>query len=322
MCFSPYWGFARGGGGAKGLGHNLLMQFSSLLAQTWKLISFIFRPSEMIKYPCKACFRPCLGVFLLAGGGGSANLLMQFSSLYSSKMEILKLIFFTIHNDQIPYGKCVLDPHCVLVTLFGNLDRGKEAEAQPAYAIFHSRQLKNGTTGIDEPGKWEDSTALTQSTPSHDFLASNANDESFSANHFANGGSHGQDTVGPHAKPKHHGIANPAAPAARLAARNLGNCHGTGEIVPFVNGTFEWGVVITPFLSILSIVPRHCARLTHFLHPKLSTIHAVPISPQLPTLTLRCACGAQEAVPMGMFAHIATPVSSGCCQSSIIINLQ
>ena len=36
-----------------------------------------------------------------------------------------------------------------------------------------------------------------------------------------------------------------------------------------VNRTFEWGAVIAPFLSVLSIVPRHCARLTYFLHPKL-----------------------------------------------------
>ena len=30
---------------------------------------------------------------------------------------------------------------------------------------------------------------------------------------------------------------------------------GTGEIVPFVNRTVEWGVVIATFLSVLSIVP-------------------------------------------------------------------
>ena len=39
--------------------------------------------------------------------------------------------------------------------------------------------------------------------------------------------------------------ANPAAPAAR----SLSHYHGTWEIVPFVNGTLEWGVVIAPFFG-------------------------------------------------------------------------
>ena len=30
MCFSPYLGIGRGGGGPKGLVHNLLMQFFTL----------------------------------------------------------------------------------------------------------------------------------------------------------------------------------------------------------------------------------------------------------------------------------------------------
>ena len=58
------------------------------------------------------------------------------------------------------------------------------------------------------------------------------------------------------------GGANPAAPAARY----LRNYRETEEIVPFVNRTFEWGVVIATFLSVL---PRRCARLTYFLHPQL-----------------------------------------------------
>ena len=63
-----------------------------------------------------------------------------------------------------------------------------------------------------------------------------------------------------------NGNTNPAEPAAHT----LGNYHGIREIVPFVNRTFEWGVVIATFLSVLSMgVPRHCARLTYFLHPKL-----------------------------------------------------
>ena len=58
---------------------------------------------------CKACFRPYLGVFHhigvlgigLGGGGGSPkelvhNLLMQFFTLDSSKMEVFKTCFFDI----------------------------------------------------------------------------------------------------------------------------------------------------------------------------------------------------------------------------------
>ena len=54
-----------------------------------------------------------------------------------------------------------------------------------------------------------------------------------------------------------------------------------------MNGTFEWAVIFATFLSVLSIVPRYCARLTSFLHPKLREINAVLITPQLMTLTLR-----------------------------------
>ena len=51
--------------------------------------------------------------------------------------------------------------------------------------------------------------------------------------------------------------------------------------------SMEWGVVIATCLSILSIVPRHCACLTYFLHPKLRKINAVLTTPQLIPLTLR-----------------------------------
>ena len=56
------------------------------------------------------------------------NLLMQFSSLGSSKMAIFKTDYFyilNIHNDEISYVKHVLDPLHVLFTLFGCLDGGK-----------------------------------------------------------------------------------------------------------------------------------------------------------------------------------------------------
>ena len=72
-------------------------------------------------------------------------------------------------------------------------------------------------------------------------------------------------------------------------------------MVSFVNRTFEWGVVIATFLSVLSIVPRHCARLTDFLPPKLRKSNALLITLKLITLTLRCmrrACGAQQVLPV------------------------
>ena len=61
------------------------------------------------------CFSPYLGV---AGGGSTKgsrahNLLMQFSSLGNSKIEISETDFFdtlTIQNDQISYVKHVLAP--------------------------------------------------------------------------------------------------------------------------------------------------------------------------------------------------------------------
>ena len=54
---------------------------------------------------------------------------------------------------------------------------------------------------------------------------------------------------------------------ASPAAHNLGNYRGKGESVPFVNSTFEWGVVFATILllSVLSVVPHHCVRLTDFL---------------------------------------------------------
>ena len=71
------------------------------------------------------CFSPYLGVW--RGGGGTKgsrahNLLMQFSGLGSSKMEISETDFFdtlTVQKDQISYAKHVLAPLYVFFTLFG-----------------------------------------------------------------------------------------------------------------------------------------------------------------------------------------------------------
>ena len=75
------------------------------------------------------CFSPYLGV----GGGGAPkgsrahNLLMQFSRLSSSKMEISETDFFdtlTIQKDEISYVKHVLAPLYVFFTLSGCLGGG------------------------------------------------------------------------------------------------------------------------------------------------------------------------------------------------------
>ena len=111
-----------------------------------------------------------------------------------------------------------------------------------------------------------------------------------------------------------------ANPAARPATRNLGNYHGTGEDVHFVTRTFEGGVAIATLLSVLSIVPRHCARLTCFLPPKLREIHAVPTNPQVITLPLRRLWragsnpnGAKNEV---LLAHGEAHASDGCIQGA------
>ena len=78
-------------------------------------------------------------------------MLMQFSSLGSSKMEISETDFFdtlTIQNDQISYAKHVLAPLYAFSPLFGCWGGGggapKGAGAQRAYAVFQPWQLKNG----------------------------------------------------------------------------------------------------------------------------------------------------------------------------------
>ena len=79
---------------------------------------------------CKTCFSPSLCVFhpiwvLGVGGapkGAGHNLLVQFSGLGSSKMEIYETDLFdtmTIQNDEMSYVKHVLAPLYVFFTLFG-----------------------------------------------------------------------------------------------------------------------------------------------------------------------------------------------------------
>ena len=108
-----------------------------------------------------------------------------------------------------------------------------------------SGQARTSVTIIgDKQGQTAQSWAVPQHTPTH---------------------SHNNTPDGENAHTKIHtlllwGTSGHNRGNANPAAHNLGNYRGAGEIVPFVNRTLEWGVVIATFVSVLSIVPRHCAR--------------------------------------------------------------
>ena len=131
--FFTLFGCCWGGGGwhPRGLGHNLLMQFSSLGSSKWEFSETDFSDTltiqnDQISY-VKHVLAPLYVFFTLFGWGGGGvprglrhNLLMQFSSLGSSKMEISETDFFyisTIQNDQICYVKHVLAPLYVFFRL-------------------------------------------------------------------------------------------------------------------------------------------------------------------------------------------------------------
>ena len=79
------------------------------------------------------------------------NLLMQFFTLDSSKMEVFETYFFdivTTQNDHPRYVKHVLGRIYVFFALFGYQVGGGGSQgtgAQPAYAVFHPGQLKDGS---------------------------------------------------------------------------------------------------------------------------------------------------------------------------------
>ena len=91
------------------------------------------------------------------------------------------------------------------------------------------------------------------------------------------------------------------------ACGTLGHSCGTGDMVPLVNRTFEWGAVIATFLSVLSTVPRRCTRLTDFLHPKLRKRNAVPIALKPVAPPLRCLRRAVLPIPNPRPTRHATP---------------
>ena len=65
-------------------------------------------------------------------------------------------------------------------------------------------------------------------------------------------------------------------------------------------------MVIALFLSVLSILPRHCARLTYFFHLKLRKINEALITPQLITL------GLWRLRPTGSIPVASIPVATSC----------
>ena len=125
------WG---GGGLPRGIGHNLLMQFSRLSSSKMEISETDFFDTltiqkDQISY-VKHVLAPRYVFFTLFGcwGGGGLprgtghNLLMQFSRLGNPKMEISETDFFdtlTIQKDQISYVKHLLAPCYVFFTLFG-----------------------------------------------------------------------------------------------------------------------------------------------------------------------------------------------------------
>ena len=76
------------------------------------------------------CFSPFLGIRSKGGGspkGRVHNLLMQFFTPDSSKMEVFETYFFdivTTQNDHPSYGKHVLGRIYVFFTQFGKYVRG------------------------------------------------------------------------------------------------------------------------------------------------------------------------------------------------------
>ena len=82
------------------------------------------------------------------------NLLMQFFTPDSSKMEVFETSFFdivTTQNDISSYAKHILGRIYVFFTLFGYQVGGgggggsQGTGAQPAYAVFQPGQLKDGS---------------------------------------------------------------------------------------------------------------------------------------------------------------------------------
>ena len=141
-----------GGGLPRGLGRNLLRLNSSKMeiseTDFFDTSTIQNDPISLVKH----VLAPLYVFFTLFGcwGGGlprglGHNLLMQFSRLNSSKMEISETDFFdtsNIQNDQISHVKHVLAPFYVFFSLFGcgggGAPKGSRAQLAPP------QQLENG----------------------------------------------------------------------------------------------------------------------------------------------------------------------------------
>ena len=140
MCLSPYlgvlgWGVGLGGL-PKALGHNMLMQFSSLGSSIMEISKTDFfdvmtnhndQMSDVKRVFASVVFFTLFVSGYVGGGGGSQGgrgitCLTRFSGLGSSKMDIYESDLFdslTFQNDQISYVKHVFTPLYVFFTLFG-----------------------------------------------------------------------------------------------------------------------------------------------------------------------------------------------------------
>ena len=86
------------------------------------------------------------------------NLLMQFFTVGSSKIDVFETYIFhivTTQYDHPRYVKHILGRIYVFFTLFGYFPHGgrggggvsQEIGTPPAYAVFHPEKLKNGRFG-------------------------------------------------------------------------------------------------------------------------------------------------------------------------------
>ena len=98
-----------------------------------------------------------------------------------------------------------------------------------------------------------------------------------------------------------------ANPAARPAARNLGDYHATGDIAPFANRTFEWGVAIVTLLSNLEYCTSPLCLFDLFPSSKIEGNQydadypeTNPPSPMAPAVRRKCSlcCVWIELVPL------------------------
>ena len=139
--------------------HNLLMQFFSPGSSKIELFETYIFDTVTTQKDHPTYVKHVLGriyVFFTlfgywVGGGGVPkglvhNLLMQFFTLGSSKIEVSETYFIdivTTHNGHPRYVKHVLGRIYVFFTFFWGGGVSQGISTQPANAVFHPWQLKN-----------------------------------------------------------------------------------------------------------------------------------------------------------------------------------